>query len=99
MPCDGPVTNAQFLQFLGASGYSPPENHPEPQYFLRHWREGRIPKGMENHPAVYVSYIDALAYCRWADLTLPTEWLWEKAARGADGRRYPWGEQSLARAA
>jgi serine/threonine-protein kinase len=87
-----PVTNAQFETFLAESRYTPPADHPEPNLFLSHWRNGTIPKGKENHPVVWVSFLDALAYCRWAGLTLPTEWLWEKAARGPDRRNYPWGD-------
>jgi serine/threonine-protein kinase len=98
-----PVTNAQFKRFLDETGYRPPDDHPDPELFLAQWTHGAPilsprafhlpPPDNLDHPVVGVSLLDALAYCRWAGLTLPTEWLWEKAARGPDGRPYPWGSQ------
>jgi formylglycine-generating enzyme required for sulfatase activity len=89
-----PITNAQFRRFLTVTGYQPPAEHPDNYRFQAHLEQlGDLSPGRERYPVVYVSYLDALAYCRWAGLTLPTEWLWEKAARGPDGRPFPWGTQ------
>ncbi len=82
-----PVTNSQFAEFLQASGYKP----VEPANFLKHWQDGRIPKGLEDHPVVYIDLDDARAYARWAGKRLPTEYEWQYAAQGSDGRKYPWG--------
>lgn len=84
-----PVTNTQYVAFVQASGYKPPE----------HWQNKQPPHGQENHPVVNVSWDDAVAYCRWLAKTtgkpyrLPGEAEWEKGARGTDGRIYPWGNE------
>jgi serine/threonine-protein kinase len=95
-----PITNEQFARFLNETGYHPPSWHPRGDLFVTgDWMQLEslpprfiAPEGMEKHPVTWVSFVDALFYCRWAGLTLPTEWLWEKAARGPEGRRFPWGE-------
>lgn len=83
-----PVTNSQYKIFLTASGYKPrfTEN------FLKHWVDGQIPKGKEEHPVVYVSMEDARAYARWAGKRLPREEEWQLAAGGVKQTRYPWGD-------
>jgi sulfatase modifying factor 1 len=89
-----PVTNGQFARFLAETNYTPPPGHPDSELFLSHWKGESVPEDLESHPVVWVSYLDALAYCDWAGATLPTEWLWEKAARGPDGLPFPWGDKS-----
>jgi formylglycine-generating enzyme required for sulfatase activity len=107
-----PVTNAQFLPFVQATGHHMPD----------HWEGGHPLPGAEQHPMVFVAWEDARAYCAWLEekiqvehcklnvwrdgqlaslspqlgtfsVRLPTEAEWEKAARGTDGRAYPWGDE------
>ncbi len=71
--------------------------HPFERTRRHAWTDGAVPDGRENHPVVLVSHDDAVAYAAWlSDRTghiwrLPSELEWEKAARGVDGRRFPWG--------
>lgn len=83
------VTHGEYAQFVEATGHAMPENH-NPASTL--WTNRRPITGIERHPVVNVSWLDAAAYCQWKGKRLPTEAEWEKAARGTDARRYPWGD-------
>jgi len=94
-----PVTNARFARFLAAGGYA------EPRWWAPAGWEWKCRAGIDRpaqwgqpgwdgpeQPVAGVSWYEADAYARWAARRLPTDAEWEKAARGTDGRRYPWGD-------
>jgi formylglycine-generating enzyme required for sulfatase activity len=88
-----PVTNVQYAACVRAKGVTPPE----------HSIDGVIPEGKAHHPVVHVSWEDTRAFCEWLNsestgsggtIGLPSEAQWEYAARGMEGRDYPWGPEA-----
>lgn len=105
------ITNEDYQAFVQSAGYDQPGISAEAyqlQGFLVHdysivepylWQNKQYPTGQAQHPAVLISYEDALAYAAWRShkdgvtYRLPTALEWEKAARGTDGRYFPWGNE------
>jgi len=98
-----PITNAQFCAFLNERGnqreggiewINLEGSYKDERCRIR--KDGNrfvVEPGFENHPVLYINWYGAKAYAEWAGKRLPAEEEWEKAARGVDGRVYPWGNE------
>lgn len=92
-----PITNQEYQRFVDATDY------PVPHYDVS-WCDTQgynwdpetrtFPEGKARHPVVLVTWKDALTYAAWTGKRLPTEAEWERAARGTDGRTWPWGDKA-----
>lgn len=84
------VTNEEYWRFVSETGHPWPRDWSQK---LLSWSDRPFLQRYKYHPVVRVTYRDASAFCAWAGGRLPTSDEWECAARGPDGRVYPWGDQ------
>jgi cytochrome c-type biogenesis protein len=77
------VTYKRYKKYVDALDAITPPN----------WQGSNFPEGQGNEPVTHVSWYDAANFCQWAQKKLPTEKLWERAARGKEGNEYPWGNE------
>ena len=77
------VTYKRYKKYVDALDAITPPN----------WQGSSFPEGQGNEPVTHVSWYDAANFCQWAQKKLPTEKLWERAARGKEGNEYPWGNE------
>jgi formylglycine-generating enzyme required for sulfatase activity len=95
-PNEQPLTPVTLTEFYMARH---PVTNAQYEQFARNHRQKRMKGAGDDHPVVYVTSLEAVRYCQWLGLKdgktyrLPTEAEWEYAARGTDGRKYPWGNQ------
>ena len=87
-----PVTIGEYYHFMQDSGHPAPVDPKVHGPWNSAWEDGTPRRRTEDLPASSVSWEDAVAYCRWANAQLPTEAQWEYAARGPEGRVFPWGD-------
>lgn len=90
------VTHAVYKRFIDANPQQPVpygDDDEEDRPYNWNQRQRAFPPDKADHPVVLVSWRDAIAFCTWAGLQLPTEEQWEKAARGGGGRTFPWGNE------
>ena len=77
------VTNERYKKYVDDLGAVPPGN----------WKGNNFPEGKNKDPVIWVNWFDASNFCQWAQKKLPTEKQWERAAKGAEGNEYPWGNE------